>query len=95
MVNIYSLKIFTSGENFKDLARPWVYVKIIHRLQAFSILPSALRGPSAIAELPVFFKMAAIAILDLWDIFWDHPQKVFGGLYHWANFGWNPFSSFL
>jgi len=41
-----------------------------------------------------FFKMAAVSHLEyVWHI-WEHPQRVLGDLYHWANFGWNPFSSF-
>ena len=41
------------GHLIAATVRPWVYVKVIHQLKAFSILTSMLGGPSAIAELLV------------------------------------------
>jgi len=38
------------------------------------------------------FKMAAVRHLGYACL--DHPQRVFGGLYHFANFGYNSCSSF-
>jgi len=34
------------------------------------------------------------AILDLFYAFWDHPRRVFGGLYDCAKFGCNRCSNF-
>jgi len=34
------------------------------------------------------------AILDLWDTFWDHLQRVLGGLYHYVKLSWNRCSRF-
>jgi len=34
-----------------------------------------------------FFKMAASAILDLLWVYWDHPLRLLGGLYHSAKLG--------
>jgi len=36
-----------------------------------------------------FFKMAASAISDLSGVYWDHPRRLFGGLYPCAKFGLN------
>jgi len=41
-----------------------------------------------------FSRWRPFAILDLWGTFWDHTQRLFGGLYHYAKFGWNCCSSF-
>jgi len=37
-----------------------------------------------------FPRWRSSAILDLWCVCSDHPQRSFGGLYHCAKFGWNP-----
>ena len=42
-----------------------------------------------------FFKIAAICHLRFVGCIFDHPQRVLGGLYHWAKFGWNPLSIFI
>jgi len=41
-----------------------------------------------------FFKWQPFAILNSWGTFWDDPQRVLGGLYCCAKFGWNRCSSF-
>ena len=41
-----------------------------------------------------FLRWRPSAILDLWDKFWDDPQREFGGIYHCAKFGWNRISRF-
>jgi len=52
-----------------------------------------------IAMLRLFCCVFALEFLfnpqfDLWGTFWDHPRRVFGGVYHHTKFGWNCYSSF-
>ena len=42
----------------------------------------------------IFPRWRSSATLDLWCVWWDHPRRAFGGLYHCAKFGWNRCSSF-
>jgi len=41
-----------------------------------------------------FFKWRPSAILDLLCACFDHPRRVFGGIYHCPKCGWNRCSSF-
>jgi len=51
------------------------------------------RSPtSATAEF--LFKIAAICHLGFVVCMFGHPQRVFSGIYHCAEFGWNRYSSF-
>ena len=42
----------------------------------------------------IFPRWQPSAILNLWCVCSDHPQRIFGGLYRCAKFGWNRWSSF-
>jgi len=63
------------------------YASLRHILRR-SVNPFRKYGRSSI------FKMAAAAILDLFYACWDHPWRVFGGLYDCAKFGCNRRSNF-
>jgi len=41
----------------------------------------------------IFPRWQPSAILDLLCESLDHTRRAFGGLYHWAKFGWNPWGS--
>jgi len=51
-------------------------------------VPKVIKIGQMVAEIwrfnGFFFKMAAYAILDMSDVYWDHPLRLLGGLYRCA-----------
>jgi len=45
-------------------------------------------------DLKVFFKWRTAAFLGMSRVYWDHPQRLLGGLCRCAQFGWNRCSTF-
>jgi len=72
----------------------WSLVRL--EVLIFTAIPNFIKIGQTVAEIShlTFLKMATVRHFQFGGKFWNDPQRVFGGLYHCAKFGWNCFNCF-
>ena len=65
-----------------------------HCASSCQILRQSVKPLLRYGDFSIFPKKRPSAFLDLWGACLGHPRRAFGGLYHFAKFGLNRYSSF-